>query len=101
MHNDLARCCCHGASREQLGRGNQKESARVYENGHFCQLDRARNLTPSSNQPTWKSTRSSSGPRRRTSNAELDFAPFLLVPLAPIPAGFSYGADGFYDARTF
>ena len=27
---------------EQFGRGNQKEFARVHENGHSCQLDRAR-----------------------------------------------------------
>jgi len=27
-------------------------------------------------------------------------APFLLVPLAPILAGFSFGAGGFYDASN-
>src|SRR5260370_10376216 len=34
---------------------------------------------PSSNQPTWKSTRSSSGPLRRTSNAKATMHPFLEV----------------------
>jgi hypothetical protein len=38
----------------------------------------------SSNQPMWKSTRSSSGPQRRTSDADVNDAPFQLVPLAPI-----------------
>ena len=81
---------------EQLGRGNQKESARVHENGHSCQTrSRAQSLTPSSNQPTWKSTRSSSGPLRRTSNAEANYAPFYL----PV-GGFSCGAGGFRDARN-
>jgi len=42
LHDDLARCCCHGARREQLGRGHQKESARVYETGDSCRLDRSR-----------------------------------------------------------
>src|SRR5712672_155019 len=55
---------------------------------------------PSSSQPKWKSTRSSSGPRRRTSNTEVNYAPLLLIPLAQIPAGFWYGAGGFYDARN-
>src|SRR5713101_3770420 len=36
----------------------------------------------------------------RISNAEVNYAPLRLVPLAPILAGFSYGADGFYDARN-
>src|SRR5712671_4333216 len=36
----------------------------------------------------------------RISNAEVSYAPFLLVPLAPILAGFSYGAGGFHDARN-
>src|SRR5207248_10455904 len=53
---------------------------------------RAPSLTQSNNQPTWKSTRSSFGPRRRTSNTEVDYAPFL--------AGFSCGADDFHDARN-
>src|SRR5713226_7674226 len=55
---------------------------------------------PSSNQPRWKSTRSWSGLQRRTSNAETNYAPFLLVPLAPILEEFSFGAGGFYDARN-
>ena len=61
---------------------------------------RALSLTPSSNQPTWKSTRSSSGPRRRTSDAEINYAALLLVPLARILAGFSFDAGGFYAARN-
>src|SRR5580704_4844740 len=31
---------------------------------------------------------------------EANYAPFLLAPLAPILAGCSYGADGFYGARN-
>src|SRR5467141_2030008 len=42
----------------------------------------------------------SSAQRYRISDAELNYAPFLLVPLAPILAGFSHGAGGFYDARN-
>jgi hypothetical protein len=42
----------------------------------------------------------SSAQRYRTSNAELIYAPFFLVSLAPILARFSYGAGGFYDARN-
>src|SRR5580700_10738513 len=43
----------------------------------------------------------SSAQRCRISKvAEVDDAPFLLVPLAPILAGFSKGVDGFYDARN-
>src|SRR5438876_1211691 len=41
----------------------------------------------------------SSAQPSRISNAEVNYAPFLLVPLAQILAGFSYGAGGFYDAR--
>src|SRR5438445_11167136 len=36
----------------------------------------------------------------RISNAEVNYAPFLLAPWAPILAGLSYGARGFYDARN-
>src|SRR5260370_8340200 len=36
----------------------------------------------------------------RTSNAEVNYAPFRLGPLAPILAGFSHCARGFYDARN-
>jgi|ERR1700757_1705810 hypothetical protein len=36
----------------------------------------------------------------RISNAELDYAPFVLVRRAPILAAFSYGAGGLYDARN-
>src|SRR6266852_2250671 len=42
----------------------------------------------------------SSAQRYRTSNAETNYAPFLLCPLGPILAGFSYGAGGFCDARS-
>src|SRR5882724_3654749 len=42
----------------------------------------------------------SSGQRYRTSNAEVNYAPFRLGPLAPILAGFSHCARGFYDARN-
>src|SRR5467141_4138246 len=42
----------------------------------------------------------SSAQRYRISDAELNYAPFLLVPLAPILAGFSHGAGGFFDARN-
>src|SRR5260370_37526162 len=42
----------------------------------------------------------SSAQRHRTSNAEPIYAPFFLVPLDPILAGFSCGAGGFYDARN-
>jgi len=42
----------------------------------------------------------SSVQRYRTSNAELIYASFFLVPLAPILAGFSHGARDFYDACT-
>jgi len=60
----------NGAPGKQLGGSDQKESARVIQNGYSGRLDRARSLTPWSNQPRWKSTRSSSGPRRRISNVE-------------------------------
>src|SRR6202521_4699231 len=36
----------------------------------------------------------------RISNAEVNYAPFRLVPLAPILAGFSHCARDFYDARN-
>src|SRR5579864_2975515 len=36
----------------------------------------------------------------KTSNPEANYAPFLLVPLAPIFAVFSYGVGVFYDARN-
>src|SRR5450432_588557 len=42
----------------------------------------------------------SSAQRYRISNAEVNYAPFVLIPLAQILAGFSYGAGGFYDARN-
>jgi hypothetical protein len=42
----------------------------------------------------------SSAQRYRISDAELNYAPFLLVPLAPILAGLSHGAAGFYDASN-
>src|SRR6202795_4022634 len=54
----------------------------------------------SSSRLRWKSMRWSSAQPYRISNAEVNHAPFLLVPLAPILAGFSYGAGGFYDARN-
>ena len=73
---------------EQLGGSDQKEFARVLQNGHSGRArSRERSLTPSSNQPRWKLTRSSSGPRRRTSNAVVNMHHFLLVGLAPIRAG--------------
>src|SRR5882724_466346 len=42
----------------------------------------------------------SSAQRYRISKAEQNYAPFLLVPLAPILAGLSHGAGDFYDARN-
>src|SRR5437879_2578473 len=54
----------------------------------------------SSSRSRWKSMRWSSAQPYRISNAEVNHASFLLVPLAPILAGFSYGAGGFYDARN-
>jgi len=60
----------------------------------------ARSLTPSGNRPRWKLTRSSSGRQRKTSNGTVNYAPFLLDPLAPILASFSYGAGGCYDVRN-
>src|SRR5580704_10976413 len=42
----------------------------------------------------------SSAQRYRISDAELNYAPFLLVPLAPILAGHLHGASGFYDAHN-
>src|ERR1700676_1240931 len=36
----------------------------------------------------------------KISNAERNYAPFWLVPLARILASFSCGADGFYGARS-
>src|SRR6202795_2579291 len=55
----------------------------------------------SSSRSRWKSMRWSSAQPYRISNAEVNHASFLLVPLVPILAGFSYGARGFYDARNF
>src|SRR5436190_10925454 len=51
----------------------------------------------SSSRARWKSMRWSSAQRFRISNAEVDYAPFLLIPLDP---GFSHGASGFNDARN-
>src|SRR6478736_637256 len=42
----------------------------------------------------------SSGQPYRISNAEVNYAPFVFIPLAQIFAGFSRGAGGFYDARN-
>src|ERR1700734_2643629 len=39
-------------------------------------------------------------PTARASSAEVNYAPFLLVPLAPILAGFSYSTGVLYDARN-
>src|SRR6267154_6584874 len=36
----------------------------------------------------------------RISNAQVNHAPFLPVPFAPIVAGLSDGASAFYDARN-
>src|ERR1700758_110565 len=55
---------------------------------------------PSSSRSRWKSMRWSSAQPYRISNAEVNYAPFLLVPLAPALAGFSHGAGVFYDARS-
>src|SRR5262249_48375671 len=49
----------------------------------------ARSLTQSSNQPKWKSARSSSGPRRWISK-EANYARFLLVTLASITGDFRH-----------
>jgi NADP-dependent 3-hydroxy acid dehydrogenase YdfG len=40
LHDDLTWRGCHRTAREQLGRSDQKESARVHENGHPGQRDR-------------------------------------------------------------
>src|SRR5215469_691800 len=42
LHDDLSGCCCHGAIGEQLGRSDQKEFARVLQNGYSRQLNRER-----------------------------------------------------------
>src|SRR5438128_4425351 len=42
----------------------------------------------------------SSGQPYRISKAEVNYAPFLPVQLAPILAGCSYGVGAFYDARN-
>jgi hypothetical protein len=97
LHNDLTGCCCHGAPGRVARRRPPERICASFTKWLFLpSRSRAQSLMPSSDQPTWKSTRSSSGPRRRTSNAEVNHAPFLLVGLAPILAGFSYGAGGFH-----
>jgi hypothetical protein len=41
-----------------------------------------------------------SAQRYRISKAEVNHAPFLLVPWIPVLAGLSYGAGGLYAARN-
>ena len=40
LHDDLARCCCHGDPGKQLGGSDQREFARVLQNGHPGRFDR-------------------------------------------------------------
>jgi len=79
LYDDLTWRDCHRAVGEQFGRSDQKEFARVHENGHPASAIAKRSPTRSSSRSRWKSTRWSSAQPYRISNAEVNHAPFLLV----------------------